>query len=176
MIKLLASGVSILVMTLGGVYAAAKFGTSAAGDAEHAPPPPQFVQGETLTLPVLADGKVSGYFLVRSSLVVDEESMKEIKEPVPAFLTDELYTLLVGDKVVDVSTADKFDVAGFKARVKDGLNARLNKPFVKDVLIEQMDFISKQDIEARDPNRRPQKIVSNTDPAPPKPAATGASH
>ncbi len=175
MIKLLATGIWILVVTLGGVYAAVTLGNHGANQAADAPPPPHFVQSETVTLPVVADGKVTGYFLVRASLQVDEDALKEVHVPVPAFLTDELYTLLVGDKLVNVKDADKFDVAAFKAKVKDGLNTRLEKPLVKEVLVEQMDFISKEDIEAKDPNRKPQKIVVNTDPPPPKPEPAASS-
>ncbi len=174
MIKLLAVGLWILVMTLGGVYAAAKFGNGGEHDAA-APPPSHFIQTETVTLPVLSDGAVAGYFLVRATLVVDEETLGQVHEPVPVFVTDELYSLLVGDKIVDVKNTNQFDVAGFKAKLRDGLNARLDKPLVKDVLVEQMDYITKDDIEARDPNRQPQHIVVNTDPPPPK-AASGSSH
>lgn len=176
MIKLIATGVWILVVTLGGVYAAVTFGNKGANETAEVVRPPHFVQSETVTLPVVADGKVSGYFLVRASLEVDEDALKDVKVPVPTFLTDELYNLLVGDKVVNVKEADKFDVAAFKTRVKDGLNTRLDKPLVKQVLIEQMDFISKEEIEARDPNRKPKQIVVDTDPPPPKQAPATAAH
>lgn len=176
MIKLIATGIWILVVTLGGVYAAVTFGNHNAADkSAEVVLPPHFVQSETVTLPVLTDGKVSGYFLLRASLQVDDDAMKDLKVPVPTFLTDELYTLLVGDRLVNVKDADRFDVNGFKAKIKDGLNARLEKPLVKQVLIEQMDFISKEEIEARDPNRKPKKIVVDTDPEPPKPAAAASS-
>ncbi len=177
MIKLIATGVWILVVTLGGVYAAVTFGNHGADDkAAEVVRPPHFVQSETVTLPVVADGKVSGYFLIRASLEVDEDALKDVKVPVPTFLTDELYSLLVGDKLVNVKDADKFDVAGFKTRIKDGLNTRLDKPLVRQVLIEQMDFISKEEIEARDPSRKPKQIVVDTDPPPPKPAPAAAGH
>jgi flagellar basal body-associated protein FliL len=175
MIKLIATGIWILVVTLGGVYAAVTFGNKGANPTAEVVHPPHFVQSETVTLPVVVDGKVSGYFILRASLQVDEDALKEVNVPVPTFLTDELYTLLVGDKLVDVKAADKFDVNGFKAKIKDGLNARLEKPLVKQVLIEQMDFISKEEIEARDPNKKPQQIVVNTDPPPPKPVAGASS-
>jgi flagellar basal body-associated protein FliL len=176
MIKLIATGVWVLVVTLGGVYAAVTFGGNGATDQNgEVVPPPHFVSSETVTLPVVANGKVSGYFLVRASLQVDEEALKEVTVPVPAFLTDELYTLLVGEKLVDIKDAGKFDVVGLKTRIKDGLNTRLEKPLVKDILIEQMDFISKEDIEARDPNKKPQKILVNTDAPPAVPAAAAAS-
>lgn len=176
MIKLIATGVWILVVTLGGVYAAVTFGNKGAGETAEVVRPPHFVQSETVTLPVVADGKVSGYFLVRASLEVDEDALKDVKVPVPTFLTDELYNILVGEKLVNVKEADKFDVPAFKTRVKDGLNTRLDKPLVKQVLIEQMDFISKEEIEARDPNRKPKQIVVDTDPPPPKPAPATAAH
>ncbi|KQO78943.1 hypothetical protein [Rhizobium sp. Leaf262] len=176
MIKLIATGIWILVVTLGGVYAAVTFGNHGGDQSAEVVHPPHFVQSETVTLPVVSDGSVSGYFLLRASLQVDEDALKEVNVPVPTFLTDELYTLLVGDKLVDVKDADKFDVNGFKTKIKDGLNARLEKPLVKQVLIQQMDFISKEEIEARDPNRKPRKIVVDTDPEPPKPAAASSGH
>lgn len=177
MIKLIATGVWVLILTLGGVFAAAKFGQPPAEDHKaDAPPPPQYVQGDLLTLPVVNGGKVSGYFLVRSTLLVDSVMMKQINVPMPAYITDEFYGLLIGDKVLDVKDAGKFDVAAFKTKIKDGINARMEKPLVQDVLIQQMDFISKEIIDSKDPTRKPQKIVINTDPEPPKPAAASPSH
>lgn len=170
MIKLIATGIWVLVVTLGGVYAAVTLGKKDGEKTVEVVRPPHFVQSETVTLPVVTDGQVSGYFLIRASLQIDEEAMKDVHVPVPTYLTDELYTLLVGNKLVDVKNAGKFDVAGFKTTIMEGLNARLEKPMVKQVLIEQMDFISKEEIEARDPGRKPQKIVVNTDPPPPKSA------
>lgn len=177
MIKLIATGIWILVVTLGGVYAAVTFGNRGAEDkSAEAAPPPHFVQSETVTLPVVTDGKVGGYFILRATLQVDDEAMKDVKVPVPAFLTDELYSLLVGERLINVKDADKFDVDGFKTKIKDGLNAKLEKPLVKQVLIQQMDFISKEEIEARDPNRKPKKIIENVDPEPPKPVAANSGH
>lgn len=176
MIKLLATGAWILVLTLGGVYAAAKFGQPASDHAQDAPPPPQYVQSETMTLPVVIDGAVSGYILIRSTLVVDEAVMKDVKVPMGAYVTDQLYTILVGDQLLDLKEKAKFDVVGFKQKIREGLNAHLEKPLVKDVLIEQMDFISKEAIEAKDPASKPERIVVDTDPEPPKSAAASASH
>lgn len=177
MIKLIATGVLVLVMTLGGVFAAVKFGQPPADDHKvDAPPPPQYVQGDLLTLPVLSNGAVAGYFLIRSTLLVDSVIMKDVKAPMTAYMTDELFGLLVGDKILDVKEVGKFDVAGFKTKIKDGINARMEKPLVRDVMIQQMDYITKEILDARDSTRKPQKIVINTDPEPPKAAAASPSH
>ncbi len=52
----------------------------------------------------------------------------------------------------------------------------MEKPLVRDVMIQQMDYITKEILDARDSTRKPQKIVINTDPEPPKAAAATPSH
>ena len=78
--------------------------------------------------------------------------------------TDQLFTLLVGDKMIDLSKPGAFDLETFRTRIKDELNAKLGEGMVDEVLVEQLDFISKEDIRtnvAREGKRpiAPTKIV-----------------
>jgi hypothetical protein len=65
---------------------------------------------------------------------------------IDVLITNELFTTLVDKKMVDVSNHDSFDVDGFRKIVRVAINKRLGEDVVHDVLVEQIDFLSKSDI------------------------------
>ncbi len=169
MLKLLLTGLWVCLVTLGAVYFSVK---------ASAPPPPvdeeaarkealQLVRGESLTVPVINDGMITGYFLGRFSFMMDKEKIKGVELPITELTTDELFTLLVGEKMIDLGNPGAFDLETFRTRIRDGFNAKLGEGMVSEVLVEQLDFMSKDDIRAniaREGKRpvAPTKIVEGT--------------
>lgn len=173
MIKLFLIGLWVCGLTLGGVYAAVSFANAPANQ-EETEKAWQFVRGETISLPVVSNGAVGGYFLSRVSVAVDAEKAAAIHIPVASYVTDELYTLLVGDRLIDIANVGAFDVAALRTRIKDGINARAGNAIVKDVIVEQLDYLSKADLNASGSGRRAASIkIVEGQPAPP---AAAASH
>ncbi|MDP3525263.1 MAG: hypothetical protein Q8S27_11835 [Hoeflea sp.] len=148
MIKLLITGVWICGVALASVY----FSVQTANKKDQIEPDPamfgglETVRGEITSIPVISDGAVQGYFLTRLSYTLDGEKAKKLTIPVPDLVTDTLYTALVGEQVIDFSRKKKFDLEGFKTQIKDKLNARLGEVVFHDVIVEQIDFLSKADI------------------------------
>lgn len=177
MIKLLLTGLWVCIVTLAAVYFSVQMS---------APPPPvdeeaarkealELVRGESLTVPVISDGMITGYFLGRFSFMMDKEQIKGQNLPMTELTTDQLFTLLVGDKMIDLGNPGAFDLETFRTRIKDQLNAKLGEGMVDEVLVEQLDFISKEDIRtnvAREGKRpvAPTKIVEGVVVEEPKPA------
>jgi hypothetical protein len=60
--------------------------------------------------------------------------------------TDELFSLLVGNKMVDVTNIKAFDPAAFREEIKKGMNERLGGDYVAEVMLEQLDYLSKEDV------------------------------
>lgn len=147
MLKLLLTGLWVCLVTLGAVWFSIGRATAPAGHADAAPKvETELVKGEAITVPMIADGAVQGYFLGRVSFIVDKARIADARLPMTELVTDELFTLLVGSPVVDVKHAERFDLAGFKDRIRQGLNARFGEEIVSDVLVEQLDYLSKEDI------------------------------
>lgn len=155
MIKLVLTGVWICVITLASVYfsmqmaAAPKLDEDAAARAaalEH-------VTGTQATVPVISDGEVKGYFLARLSYTADKERSARQTVPLREAIVDELYTLLVGHRLIDVERLDRFDVDGFRMLIKDGLNKRFGEAIIDDVLIEQIDYIAKLEVNVKPPRK-----------------------
>jgi hypothetical protein len=150
MVKLIITGLWVCVVTLGAVYFSVKMS---------APPPPvdesqllkdksELVKGEAINVPVLANGAVQGYFITRISFLMDKEKVKGLHLPLTEMMTDELFTLLVGNRMVDLSDTKAFDLETFKASIKDNLNKKFGDDYVLEPLIEQIDYLSKDDIRA----------------------------
>jgi hypothetical protein len=176
MIKLFLTGLWVCGVTLGAVYFSVQMAKPPVPGAEEAAKKAGFelVKGESITVPVIADGAVSGYFLGRISFMMDKEKIKGVKLPVTELMTDELFTLLVGNKMVDIGNVSAFDVNAFRARIKEDMNSRMGAGMVEEVLVEQLDYLSKGDMRANNgaqkkPSMTPVKIVAGEAAAAAKP-------
>lgn len=148
MLKLIITGVWVCIVTLGSVYLSIQM-----SKAPEKPDPEaarkavqELVRGEVTTFPVISEGKVQGYFLTRTSYIVDKTKLAEITLPIPELITDELYTALVGNRVIKIGSSRNFDLDAFRKTIKETLNARLEADVIQDIIVEQIDYLSKDDI------------------------------
>lgn len=181
MIKLLLTGIWVCVVTLGGVFAAVQMNKPAPHVDEEAKKKEmqELVRGEPITIPVISNGAITGYFLSRVSFMMDKKKIKDVKLPMMELTTDQLYTLLIGNRMVDLSKPGAFELEKFRSSIKDGMNKKLGDGLVQEVLVEQLDYLSKEDIRnnASRGNKNPnpgQKIVEGAKVE--APAAKSAGH
>ena len=148
MVKLIASGIWVVVVALVAVYFSVQMALAPKVDkeAEARRAAEETIRGELTSLPVIQDGDVQGYFLTKLSYVVDKVKMANVHIPIDVLINDQLFTLLVGNKMVDISNHQNFDVPAFRKAIQDAINKRLGDDVVHDVMIEQIDFLSKKDI------------------------------
>ena len=144
--KILGIGLWVCIVTLGAVYGSIYLATAPAGPSEEDAKKAalEMIPGESITIPVIGDGDVTGYFLTRISLMMDKEKVKGQTLPTTELMTDQLFTLLVGNKMVDIGNVSSFDVNDFREKIKTEMNARLGEGMVDQVLIEQLDYVSKE--------------------------------
>ncbi|WEX78055.1 hypothetical protein PYH37_002904 [Sinorhizobium numidicum] len=167
MLKLALTGVWVCAVTLGSVYfsiqhASAPVISEAEADRRAAE---EYVPGEIITVPIIRDGAVQGYFLAKLSFSAMREGIAKLHAPLRQVVTDELYDLLVGSKLIDVADMGTFDLPSFKNAVKDGLNGKLGSEVITEVLVEQLEYLTKDDVErvANSQNRPYQKPVAIVD-------------
>lgn len=176
MVKLLIAGVWVCLVTLGSVYFTVYLATAPEiSDEDARKAQLQLVRGETVTIPLIADGAVKGYFLGRMSFMMDKQKITGVDLPMTELMTDELFTLLVGNKMVDLGNTAAFDLEAFKASIKDDLNRRLGDTMIDEVLVEQLDYLAKENVRVADgapgaASNTPVKIVEGTTADEPKSA------
>ena len=171
MIKTLAIGIWICAVALGSVY----FSVQISNTKESVEPDPamfgglETIRGEVISIPVISSGAVQGYFLTRLSYTVDPLKTAKLSIPVNELITDVLYTALVGEPVIDFPDIEVFDLEAFKTHIRDSLNTRVGEELFHDVIVEQIDFLSKEDIRSNAQQGRSLKnnpTASNTPAAP----------
>ncbi|MBD9649074.1 hypothetical protein JVX98_18905 [Ensifer sp. PDNC004] len=148
MLKLVFTGIWVCAVTLGSVYFSMQSASApvvADGEAARRAAE-QYVPGEMITIPVIRDGSVQGYFLTKLSFSATKEGINNLRAPLRQMVTDELYDLLVGSKFIDIADTGTFDLPTFKTTVKDGLNKKLGGEVITEVLVEQLEYLTKEDV------------------------------
>ena len=150
MIKFVAAAVWIVLATLGAVFFAFQ---SAGAKSEGAKPEKasmmaglDYVKTEIISVPLIHGGTVTGYFLSRLVYTVEPKDMAKLKVPADALIADVVYGYVYGSPTVDFTKRETLDMDAFKAGVKERINKAVEFDLVKDVLVEQIDFLSKDDI------------------------------
>ena len=147
MIKLVLTGIWVCAITLASVYFSVYLATApapAATDSKQSAL--ELVKGETITVPVIGDGAITGYFLGRISFMMNKDMLKGVTLPLTEMTTDELFSLLVGNKMVDLAHIKSFDPKAFREEIRKGMNERLGGEYVADVMLEQLDYLSKEEV------------------------------
>ncbi|MAZ83305.1 MAG: hypothetical protein CML31_06030 [Rhizobiales bacterium] len=162
MIKLIGVGIWVCVVTLASVYFSVQV-TNEDPVTEKVPDllgGLETVRGDIISVPILGKDGVEGYFLTRLAFTVDGGYLDELTIPADQLVTDALYTELIGNKEIDINHLDRFDIASFKENVKNAINKRIGEEVFHDIIIDQIDFLSKADIRAN--NNKGERSMSQS--------------
>ena len=148
MIRLVFIGVWGCLVTLGSAYGAMLWQKSRLAT-ETTDPQAGFEMRKTrlLSVPMIADGKVTGYVIAQFSYTVDPRVVARIGLPPDIFLLDEAFKALYGDPSLDFRHLEKYDVAALTHRLALRVNARLNAKAVGDVLLQEFNYVGKTDLQ-----------------------------
>ena len=156
MIKFIAAAIWLCAVTIGAVFYS--FQTASAKLDAPAPPPLlgglDYIKTEIVSVPVLNDGHINGYFLTRLIYTVEPEKMAKLSVPAEALIMDEVYSYVFGNPELDFVNHETLDLDAFRAGVRESINKRVGEDFIHEVLIEQVDFLSKEEIRDNTIRRR----------------------
>lgn len=146
MIKLVVSCVWICIVTAVAGYFGANWKlqqtqVAAAPSAEKL----QYHKTKTLNVPMIANGAVQGYVVVQFGYTETEKGAT-LSVPPDAFILDEAFRIIYADPQLDFRHLEKYDVAGLTKELVKRVNRRLNDDVVKEVLVEEINFVASKDI------------------------------
>jgi hypothetical protein len=156
MIKFVVAALWLVAVTLGTVI----FSFSMSGAKTDKTPQPAFFGGldyvktDIISVPLMKDNEVYGYFLTRLVYTVEPAVMKTLSLPAEALLVDEVYTYLYANPEIDFADYAKLDLDKLRTGIREAVNKRVGKKLVHDVLVEQIDFLSKAEIRDNTIRRR----------------------
>jgi len=173
MIKFIVAGLWLCAVTIGAVFYSFQW----SGAKISSEPPPallgglDYVKTEMLSVPVLKKGNIVGYFLTQLVYTVDPEQLAKLSVPADTLFSDELYSYLFSNPGNDFTETKKLDLDQLRNGVRDAINKRLGEDLIHDVMIDQVDFLSKEEIRNHMLRRR---LVGEAKPSAPEPNAAAA--
>lgn len=150
MIRFVAAALWIIIATTGAILVSFQLGSGSDEAAAEAAAPDAFhgldyVQTGVISVPVFDKGRVHGYFLARLVFTAEGTRLAQLKLPAEALLTDQVYTQLYASPEVDFTRRDAIDIDAFREAIRAGVNERIGEPLIREVLVQQVDYLPKGD-------------------------------
>ena len=158
MIKFIAAAIWICAVTIGAVFYSFQ-SASARMDAPAAPPllgGLDYVKTDIVSVPVLHEGRISGYFLTRLVYTVEPEKVARLSVPAEALIVDQVYSYIYGNPKLDFVSHETLDLDAFRDGIRKKINEKIGEELIHEVLVEQVDFLSKEEIRDNTIRRRMQ--------------------
>jgi len=149
LIKFIIMGIWVLLVTLGGLFVGNMMSDGEAAlntdiDKEDEEKRTQ-ANTDIMTVPVMVEGQVKGYILVQLTFVMDEKIKSEIDLPLVPFVNDAVFTEFFGS-YTDVHQVEKVRFEPSRERLIANINQRFGMPIIKDLLVQQFNFITNEKI------------------------------
>jgi len=147
-IKFIAAALWICAVTLGAVF----YSFQAAGErgVGETPKPMlgglDYVKTDMISVPLLRNGTIDGYFLTKLVYTVEPAEIKKLSIPAQALMTDQVYSYLYANPQIDFTKKESIDLDAFRKSIRDTINTRVGVELVHEVLIDQINFLSKDEI------------------------------
>lgn len=142
MLKIVMSGIWICLVTAVSVYVASSW-SAGAGPGESDEP---YIKGldyrktPMLTVPVIKNGKVTGYVVGRFVFTAAAETLRELSVPPEVFVSDEAFRALYADDEIDFEHLERYDLGGLTRSITLAVNERMRMDLVQDTLVDQLNY------------------------------------
>lgn len=147
MLKLVAIGVWVILVTAGATFASVYLGRNASGEAAaRSDLGVEELVSELTSIPVIRGGDVQGYVILQLSFSADK-ALLELKkiEPLP-YLKDAAFRIIFTSIDIDFRHLKPGDLDRLTDMIMQEANHRLGSPMVRQVLLQQMNYVRKEDI------------------------------
>jgi hypothetical protein len=148
MLKLAAIGAWVILVTAGATYGSVYLATSRATTEAGEEPDlgVEELKSEMTSIPVMRDGEVIGYLILQLSFAADRRLLAERKlDPLP-FMMDAAFRVGLGATDVDFRRLRSKDLDALTTAIAAEANARIGADLVRHVLLQQLNFVRKEDI------------------------------
>lgn len=148
MIRAIAAGIWVVAVTLGATYAGAylKLLASHPATSEHSPAKLEVKKVKPISVPVISDGKLTGYVSAEFSYVADAAKTEHAALDPESFIMNEAFRLLYSQNDVDFTHFEKPDLENLTRQITENVNARLGSERIKQILVKNMTFVPKDEL------------------------------
>lgn len=146
MLKLVAIGIWVILVTAGATFASAYLGKPPTASPVHDDMGVEDMTSELTSIPVLHGGDVAGYLIVQLSFAADRALLGQKKlEPMP-YIKDAAFRVIFTTTDIDFRRLKPGDLDRLTDMISKEANRRLGFDLVRNVLFQQLNYVKKEDI------------------------------
>jgi len=99
-----------------------------------------------MSVPMVRGGEILGYVIIQLSFAADRGELQRLQlEPEP-YLVDAAFRTVFSNTQIDFRRLRSSDLEAMTAGIADEANRRLGAKLVRTVLIQQLNFVKREDI------------------------------
>jgi len=147
LLKLIAIGVWVILVTAGATFASVYLGKSSGNDsATKVDLGTEEIVSDLTSIPVIHGGDVEGYVILQLSFEADKAILeKEKVEPLP-YLKDAAFRVIFTSSDIDFRHLKSGDLDRLTDMISKEANHRFGTDLVRQVLFQQINYVRKEDI------------------------------
>ena len=151
MIRLVLAGLWVCILTAGTSYAVAywKENGSALSAKDGYLEGLQHLKTRVLSVPMVENGAVQGYIVARFAYTVEAKTMHQLAVPPEPYVVDEAFRRIYADERLDFRKLARYDLSILTAAIKQRVNERMQAEIVQDVLIEDFNYVSREEFQQK---------------------------
>ena len=104
------------------------------------------LKAEMTSVPMVRGGEVLGYVIIQLTFMLDRAALQSLKIEPSAYLSDAAFRAIYANEQVDFRRLRKSDVDRLLASIAAEANRRMGVDVVRQVLVQQMNFVRKDEI------------------------------
>jgi hypothetical protein len=147
MLKTVGLGVWAAIVALVATYMAATASNGETVDAvraeQHPPSGIEFRHPDAITVPMIYDGELRGYVVAKIVFSADAADLHASPIDPQPFVLDEAFRHIYTDGKIEFDHMSKYNLDAITGAIKDAVNKRLGAELVKDVLIDELNYVDK---------------------------------
>jgi hypothetical protein len=147
MIKLLAIGVWVCIVTLLSSYAAVVWKAPHAHSKEVEIPPDArtTIKLKMLSVPIIRDGEHQGYVVLQFEIIADAALAKRYAARSELVIADEAFKTVYAEDDIDFRKLHKQDLATLTRKIVENVNTRFGTHFAEEAFIDVLNYIPKNE-------------------------------
>lgn len=148
MLKLVILGIWVIIVTAGATFGSVHLRTLSSGEDSETQEDlgVEELKADMTSVPMIRGGDIIGYLIIQLSYQADRRVLSEMKlEPLP-YINDATFRSIFASTDVDFRRLRGSDLDKLTSAIMKEANNRIGADLVRQVLIQQLNFVPKEDI------------------------------
>lgn len=148
MVRLVLLGVWVILVTAGATYGALwlKQTPAEAEQVTEEDLATESLKTEMTSVPIVRGNEIVGYLIIQLTFQANRKTLETLHlEPQP-YLIDTAFRVIFASSDTDFRHLRASDLIRLTTEIRDDANARIGKDLIREVLIQQLNFVRREDI------------------------------